>query len=298
MVSAELHMRSKRTSSVSSPRWTSHASNGPGMAPDSFRQSLTAARISGLRLADVTEQHVRMSVRRLGVGGHDDVGAQVERPLAVGSHGRVVCDDDGARLVGGGGDGGDVANVEIGVGGRFEQDKTVAFKAAIEKACRRAGVDRNAHRLQEPVGQHPRRVVAVGRQKDAIAGPQQAEQDCRDRSHAGRKGDGGGRLQMAEQLLDRVPGRVVETTILVEARRVAWKVVHRRHGQRQRHGIALLEPGAAQMGEARGARLRRFGHGRFMGASYLSGYLNEFAALTLRRRSGEGKRRTGSPWRP
>jgi len=66
---------------------------------------------------------------------------------------------------------------------------------------------------------------------------------------------------MAEQPFDCIPGRVGEASVLVEASRIARQMIHRRQGQWQRDGIALRKFGAAEMGKARGARLRRFGHG-------------------------------------
>ena len=89
---------------------------GRGWRPTAFANRVTAAMISAIAAGDMAEQHVGMAVRRLGVGGDDDVGAEVERTLAVGRHGRVVGDDDRAGRVGGGCDGRDVANVEPGIG--------------------------------------------------------------------------------------------------------------------------------------------------------------------------------------
>ena len=221
IVSADVHMRSKRTSSVSSPRCTSQASNGPGMAPDSLRQSLTAAMIVRVAAGDMAEQHVGMAVRRLGVGGDDDVGAEVERALAVGRHRRVVGDDDRAGRVGGGRDRGDVADVEAGIG-RASRRRPGGSRRSRRRERSRSGAVSNgdAERLQEALRKHPRRVVAVGRQQDAVAGSSAGRRrpprspPCR----TGRRRHGAS-SRCAEQLLDGIPGRIVEAAILAEAGR-------------------------------------------------------------------------------
>jgi len=78
---------------------------------------------------------------------------------------------------------------------------------------------------------------------------------------------------MPEHFLDSFPCGVVEAPILPHAGRVSRQVVHRRHGQRQRHGIALGERPAAKMHE-------------FGGAFRLIVHVRLFSAVSARLRPG------------
>ena len=188
-------MRSKRTSSVSRPRCTSQASNGPGMAPDSLRQSFTAAMTAASRLATwpnstsewpfgalvsaATTTSAPRSSGRWPKGVMVVLSATTMAPAAWAAAATAAMSQMSRP----------------GLDGRFDEDQAVAVEAAVEKGRRRAQVERDAERLEEAFGQHARRVVAVGRQEHAVAGLQQAEEDGRDRGHAGRKGDGSAHLR-------------------------------------------------------------------------------------------------------
>ena len=76
-----------------------------------------------------------------------------------------------------------------GLARRLHKDQPVAVETAVEIAAGRPEVEGDAERLQEALGKHPRRVVAVRRQQDAVAALEQAEEHRRNRGHAGRKGD-------------------------------------------------------------------------------------------------------------
>ena len=64
-------------------------------------------------------------------------------------------------------------------------------------------------------------------------------------------------LEMAEHVFDCVPGRIVEAAILVEAGGIARQMKDRRHGQRQRDGVALGE--IRRRADGRGAAARDCG---------------------------------------
>ena len=204
----------------------------------------------------MAEQHVGMAIRRFGVGRYDDVDAEVERALAVGRHRGVVRHYDRARGVRRGRDCGDVADIEARVGQGFQEDEPVAGETAIEIGRGRPQVERHAERFQEALGQQARRVVAVGRQQHAVACLQLAEEDCRNRCHAGREGDCLRVLEMRQQLFGRFPCRVVEAAIWLSPRA-------RPEGGTSPPWSVAAEPdrpwraSARADGEARGARGRR-----------------------------------------
>ena len=127
----------------------------------------------------MAEQHVGMAVRRLGVGGDDDVGAEIERALAEGRHRRVVDHQQRRRPhEPRSATAADVADVERRIGRAFRQrpggsprsrrretsDVGLTSQPTPKRACRKRSAS------------SPGRVVAVGWQEDAVAGFQQAEE--------------------------------------------------------------------------------------------------------------------------
>ena len=244
-------MRSKRTSSVSSPRCTSQASNGPGMLPESLRHSFTAAMMPASRLATWPN-----STSEWPLGALVSAATMMSAPRSSGRwpYGVMVvlsATTISARGVSGGRDSGDVAEIERRVGRSLQEDQPVARKTAVEIAAGRPQVEGNAERFQEALGKHARRVVAVRRQQDTVAAFEQAEEHRGNRGHAGRKGDRRRILEMRQHVLDRFPCRIVEAAILAKARGIARKGEDRRHDQRRRYRFALgelLPPGMPRDG--------------------------------------------------
>jgi hypothetical protein len=167
--------------------------------------------------------------------------------LSQGRHGRVVDDKHGAgffcqtRCLR------EVAQVEPGIGWRLGEDEAVAREPAVQESACRAQVTGDAQATEKALGEDARRVIAVGGQEDAVSRLHDGEECGRDGRHAGRKGEGGRAFQVAEQLLRRFPGRIVEASILGKASWVARQVEHagRRDGQADR--LALGEAQSAQM---------------------------------------------------
>ena len=223
------------------------------MPPEISRQSDTVVMMSGIAAGDMAEQHVGMAVGRLGVGGNDDISAEVERALAEGRHRRVVDDKDRARPVNGFGNRRNVADVQSRIGGGFDEGQAITVEAAIEEGRGRPDIIGDAKRLEEAIGQRPGGVIAIRRQQDAVPGLEQPKKHRRDRGHSGWEGDTWRIFQMRQHMLDRVPCRVAETAVLIEAGSVAWRVKNGGHRQRQGNWIALGKAAAAQMGKCRRA---------------------------------------------
>jgi hypothetical protein len=138
----------------------------------------------GIAAGHMAEQHVGVAIGCLGVGGNDDIGAMVERPLAERCHGRVVDDKDRAGFVNSIGNGGDIADIQPRIGRGFDKRQPIAIEAAIEEGRGRPDVVGDAERLEEAIGQSPRRVIAVGRQQDTVASFEHGKERRRDCRHS------------------------------------------------------------------------------------------------------------------
>ena len=181
-----------------------------------------------------------MPARRLGIGGDDDIGAKVQRALAERRHRGVVDDADPPRRVDGPGNRRDVAQVETGVRGGFDEDEAIAVKAALIEAGGRALIEAYPQLGKETVGEKPGGVIAVRGQKDAVACIQEGEEGRGDGRHAGGEEQRFGGFEMRQRLFHRLPCRVFGAAIAGEPRRIAGQVVHgaKRQGQRQRLPLA------------------------------------------------------------
>ena len=219
MVSAEAHMRSKRNSSVSRPRWTSQASNGPGMAPDTrapvahrvddrrrcgWRHGRTARR-SG-RWAPWCRRRRPRRCRNRAAAGRRASWWCCRRPSAPPAARPPPTTAVRSQMS------------RRGIGRRLDEDQFEARKAAVEKGCARALLDTRCRTSGDSRRQEARRVVAVGRHQHAVACLEQGKEGGRDGCHAGREGDGGCAFEMAEHVFDGFPGRVVGAPIDPQAR--------------------------------------------------------------------------------
>ena len=187
---------------------------------------------------DMTEQHVGMARRRLGVGGHHQIGAQVQRPLQQRRHRGVVGNHPRPRRAGAGGDGGDVDHVQPGVRRGFQVDHRRAVKAGLGIVAGRQFGDLDAQGFQEAFGEHPGDVIAVGRDDQPVAGLQRGEKCRGDGGHAGRKGDRLGLFQQGKLGLDRLTTRVGIAAVDVVDALDMRQVEGGRGGDRRHHRIA------------------------------------------------------------
>ncbi len=160
------------------------------------------------RRRDVPEQDIGMARDALGVGDHDQVCSERERSLAqrrsgcvVDRHQRAfgVCAPSHCR---------DVGQFQHRIGRRLDPDQPITREIGAAQLDRRAAFDPHRERREKFFCQRARRVVAVGRQQNAIARAQGREKNSGHRRHARRKDHRFGTLQMGQRILERVPGRI------------------------------------------------------------------------------------------
>jgi hypothetical protein len=200
--------------------------------------------------ADVAQQEVAVPGQRLRVAAHGHVRAQLQRPLAERRGGGVVDRDQGARRPRGAGDGGDVADVELRVAGRLQDDEPDVVQSAPrgELADLRRGqvLHRDAEPLELLGGEQTGRVVAVRGQDDAVAGARAREHRGGDRGHPGREGQAATAVQLADGGLE-VPQRgLLGAGVGVDAPGARWEVaqVERR---REHRGGPQRSPGDGRL---------------------------------------------------
>ena len=86
-----------------------------------------AHRADQLRIAraHITEEHIRMSVQRLGIGGHQNIGAELERALTKRRHRCVIDRDHCARRFSVSNDGGDVGQIKTWIRRRLDPHQSI-----------------------------------------------------------------------------------------------------------------------------------------------------------------------------
>ena len=132
----------------------------------------------GPRAHQKAGEHVVVAVEVLGAAVHDHVGAKLQGVLEVGREEGVVLREQGARLVGLCGEGGDVGHGHRGIGRGFHEQ---AGRPACECGTRGVevgridGVDRVAVLARHGIEQADRAAVKIPGGHDAVAGSEQLE---------------------------------------------------------------------------------------------------------------------------
>ena len=192
--------------------------------------SSNPATATGFRRDDRPADDVTVAAAVLRGRVHDDVSAQGQRLLEVGRGERVVHRENGAGLMSHGREGGDVGDAQQRVGRRLDPDDLGL-----------AGPDGGPHGLDvgDPGSRvlHPPRksnlaqqavgaAIGIGGNDHVVTGPQQRP------DHGVLAGQTGGErettaaaLQCGEALLQRCPGRVGRTAVLVAAPKAADAVL-------------------------------------------------------------------------
>ena len=216
----------------------------------------------GVAAGYMAEQCVGMAVRRLGVGRDHDVGAEIQRPLAVGRHGGVVGHHDRARRMGRRRHRRDVADVEPGIGRGLDEHEAVTVEAAVEIGRGRAQIE--AIRQAASGSARPAPASCSSRPTATRCGRRSSSKPKNTAAIAAMpdgKATARRIFEMAEHLFHGIPGRIVVAAVLADAGGIAGKMEGRGHRERQRHRVALGKFLTAQMGKAGGARSWTVGHG-------------------------------------
>ena len=211
-------------------------------------------------------------------GVHDEVDALRERRLQQGSGEGVVDGDVRPGLVGGGGDGLDVGDLERGVGRRLEPDQG-GVVAGLDDGLGVGDVDELD--LDPAAGlevrqRHDRAAVGVARRDDLRAVADEVEHGRHGR-HAGGEAQAAAALERAEGVLERGPGRVGVAAVL----EVAAGDVGRGHRDRHVERCVRLV-GRSAGGDGDGAGAQR-GPGAADGGERVVGHVDQ------RRRIGSGQ---------
>ncbi len=111
-----------RSVSVFVPRSTSHESNGLRIAPAAFWMNLQPLDVLVARGDDDAADRVAVAVEVFRRAVHDQIGAELDRPLQAGTGEGVVDDHERAVLVRRCRDRGDVREPQHRIGGRLEKD--------------------------------------------------------------------------------------------------------------------------------------------------------------------------------
>ena len=142
----------------------------------------------------------------------DEVGAELQRVLVHRRREGAVHDREGARTVRGLGHGGDVDELELGIGGRLEEDDARALGEHVRQAVHLA--HEQERRLdpdlrQVDAEQLEGAAVDVADADDVVTGVGVGQEGGRLRGHARREGEGGfGALQVGQLALHRLDRRV------------------------------------------------------------------------------------------
>ena len=173
--------RSTRRYSVRMPRSSSQASNGPRIAPASWRSAVSRCQKSSARARDQrARDHVAVAVQVFGRRVHDEIGAELQRPAQHRRRRGAVDREPGAGAVRDLGRGRDVGDRPGRVGRRLDPDELGRAgtdrgrERAAARSSRRARPSRPQGRakVEEPVAQAP--VHDLGRQH-VVAGRQRLE---------------------------------------------------------------------------------------------------------------------------
>lgn len=214
----------------------------------------------GIAAGDMAQQDVSVPGHALGVTGDREVRAELQRALADRGGQGVVDGDQRARLVRGGHEAADVADVEARVGGALDPQQLRPLKECqLGVAAGRRGADLDAEGRQL-LPYERQRLVAVVRQHHGVPGADLGEQYGGDRRHPGGEDRGAhvlaGRLQLADGPLQVGPRRVGVPAIGVGAHRFAGEVEVRCEDRPGQGRFVLL-----RLGKAGAYRARAVAHG-------------------------------------
>ena len=170
-----------RTASVFSPRSTSQLSNGAGHAADRVLQEVQALVQPVVGGDQRAADHVRVAAQVLGGAVVHDVGAQLQRPLAVRAGEGVVDGDDDVARVGQARDGRDIDELEQRIGRALEPDEARALLDGGLDVVDARGVDKRetqADAFEHAVEQAKRAAVDVVAGHDVVAGARTGAAAC------------------------------------------------------------------------------------------------------------------------
>ena len=161
---------------------------------------------------DDAAETAALTVDMLGGGIDDDMRAELERLLLQRRRKDIVDDKARADRIGELGHEGDVDHLERRIGRALQEEQLGVRPHRLFPFLRLGAVDQRRldtvfrhQRLDHPAARAEQRA----RRHDVIAGPCRAQQRCRDRRHAGRRGARIlGAFQRAHALLEHVDGRV------------------------------------------------------------------------------------------
>ena len=219
------------------------------------------------------QQRVGVTCEVLGRGVDDQVRAEVERTLQQRGGEGVVDDDVRPRLVGRGADPLDVGDVEVGVGGRLDPHQRDVLVTGRDD---RVGVG-DVDQLRAQPSAH----VEIGdlRQAALVGGVRREHQRAlpHEVQHDGDRGQAGGErqrpaaLELAEHLLEGLPGGVAVAAVLPVAAGHVGRGHRDRGVQRLVHLVRRAPRGHRDRGRAQvgrgGVGQGVVGHGHTLGSA-------------------------------
>ena len=161
----------------------------------------------------MAKQHIAMASGGLGIGGHHQIGPQIQGALKQRCHGGVIHNHPRPCRARARGHIGNIHHIQKGVGWAFDINRSCPRKICPPIVLSRQKLHIHPHRAQKILGKNAGNVIAIHRQNNTATHRQTGHQCRRNRGHARGKSQTWRIFQQRQLRLYAVPCRVARTGI-------------------------------------------------------------------------------------